>query len=119
MKRFSVVFLLTVICVAASAQTAGTVLVHDTQLPVLVTQPDNILFKIRVEASEGDLFGGVSMAFDEGSDVDAIQSLKLYYGGMNDIVPGRTGQFQPYKYLDWREQYRGRAANPSYSILLD
>lgn len=118
MKRLSLFLIFAFLCAAASAQSPGTAQVHDTQLPVLTTQPDNILFKIRLGAAEGDRLDGVSLVFDEGSDVGAIRSLKLFYGGISSFSRSKPDKFEPVKYLDWRSLHRGDPAFPSYSRLI-
>ena len=95
MKRLSFVLLLAMICAAAPAQEAGSVQVHDTQLAVLTTQPDNILFKVRIGANEGDILESVGLIFDNGSDLGAIRSLKLYYGGIGAFQTSRPEKVSP------------------------
>lgn len=101
---------------AACAKAADTVFVHETQIPVLIERQDNVLFKMRLEASAGKTLNEVVLNFGKEVKLSDIRSVKLYYGGTEALQNYAKKPFAPVDYVSAFAVGKTLAANPSYSI---
>ncbi len=114
MRTFSTYLLLFLLAVQLHA--ADTVRVRETQIPVLIDRKDNVLFTLRIEASESQTLDEVVLQLDKAVKLSEIQAVKLYYAGTE--APQRDGTVYdaPVAYIPRDQAGKTREANPSYSI---
>lgn len=117
MRRLFVACLCFVTLQAVSA--ADSLFIRERQLPILIDRIDNVLYELRVEAEKGDVLNALTLRFGEEVDMEAIQSVRLFYSGVE--APSRKGQgaFSPVKYISSVIPGHTRQALPSYSVLQD
>lgn len=113
------VVLLMLAFVATTVLAVDTVRVKQTQIPVLIDRVDNVLFYLRIDADESEKLDEVKLKFSELVDLSEIEAVKLYYGGTDGFQ--REGEifYAPVQYVTSHSPGRTKAANPSYSILVD
>ena len=101
---------------AAYAQAADTVFVHETQIPVLIERQDNVLFRMRLEATSAKRLNEVVLNFGKEVKLSEVRSVKLYYSGTEALQNYAKKPFAPVDYVSAFTVGRTLAANPSYSI---
>ncbi len=95
-----------------------TVYVRQPQIPVLIDRTDNVLLEIRVEADKGDCLNEVVLLLDSEEGVEAIQSIRFWYSGVE--APAREGtHFKPVSYISGHAPGKTRQAIASYSVRQD
>lgn len=99
-----------------SAWAADTIWVRSPQIPVLIERQDNVLFHLRLDAKETKVLDYVTLSFADGTPLNEIKSVKLYYGGTEALQDRGKGRFAPVEYISSQQPGQTRAANPSYSI---
>ena len=104
---------------ATSVFAADTTFVKETQIPILIDRQDNVLFNIRVEAKEGEVLNQLKLQLGNDVKHSDIRALKLYYAGTNALQHVGKNTFAPAQYISREVPGKTRAANPSYSILID
>lgn len=115
MKRFFLSMLFAAVAVVvASAATVDTVETYNPQVPLLIGNKDNVLIYARVNAQGGERVGKVTLQFDSLTDLSQLESVALYYGGVEAHHRAKKNHFKPVDYID----NRGNAIG-SYSVLLD
>ncbi|BEG99496.1 sialidase family protein [Bacteroides sedimenti] len=119
MNYRKLLFTLLLSCGAINSFAQDTVKVKETQVPVLIDRHDNVLYYLRLHAKESRSLDYVTLTLDNNVPLEAIKSVKLYYGGTEARQRESKNQFatQPYIYRD--EPGKTLEANPSYSILKD
>lgn len=108
--------LLLMACCAATAHSADTLFVRETQIPMLIERQDNVLFYLRLDAKESRVLDQVVLAFGEETNLSAIQSVKLYYSGTEALQDYGKRRFAPVGYISSHAPGKTLAANRSYSI---
>lgn len=97
---------------------ADTVFVHEPQIPVLIDRKDNVLFKLRIDATKGDILNNLTISLGKEITLQNIRAVKLYYSGTE--APSRKGKhFQPVTYIPRDTPGKTREANRSYSVKKD
>lgn len=99
-----------------SAWAADTLWVRAPQIPVLTDRQDNVLFYLRLDAKEAKVLDYVTLNFADGTPLNEIKSVKLYYGGTEALQDRGKGRFAPVEYISSQQPGQTRAANPSYSV---
>ncbi|MCD7937684.1 MAG: exo-alpha-sialidase [Tannerellaceae bacterium] len=95
-----------------------TVYVRQPQIPVLIDRTDNVLLEIRVEADKGDCLNEVVLLLDSEEGVEALQSIRFWYSGVE--APAREGtHFKPVSYISGHAPGKTRQAIASYSVRQD
>ena len=107
--------LATLLCVAAAAPLAAQTEAFSPQIPLLVEREDNILFAVRCEAQQGEIFDSLTVEFDASVDMRNVKSVKLYYGGIGNADAEK--QWWPVHYIPRDTPGRTLRAQPSYSVL--
>lgn len=117
MKRIILLQILLMCLPVCSFSAVDSVKVWETQVPFLIEREDNALFYIRMEASGDELFQGIDLTFDQG--IEAVQEVKLYYGGTKKLGEEEKDAMRPVEYLTSFTPHRTLQAIPSYSSLKD
>lgn len=117
MKKVSILSLLLLFVTMSFA--VDTVRVKQTKIPILIDREDNVLFYIRIDAKESTRMDQVKLKFSNDANLKEIESLKLYYGGTEGVQREGTIYFAPVQYISSHAPGKTKAANPSYSILVD
>ncbi len=104
------------LCSLLSAQAADTIFVKQPQVPILIERHDNVLFYLRMDATETKQFNEVTVSFDKNVPLSEIASLKLYYGGTEAIQKISKNRFSPVDYVTNFTPGKTLSAIPSYSI---
>lgn len=86
-----------------------TVAFRETRIPVLLDAPDNTIFQMRVESDGSDVIDSMSFEFTGGTDLDQVESLSLYYMGVEAPQLDGTVRFSPVREVN---------PHPSYSLLI-
>ena len=112
--------LLLCLMAALSAQAAGdTVFVRTPATPILLDRQDNELMYLRIRATDSRRLDCVQVRFGDETDLNGIESVKLYYGGTDRIRQRPADFFYPVSYIPLHQPGQTRAASPSYSVLKD
>ena len=112
--------LLLCLMAALSAQAAGdTVFVRTPATPILLDRQDNELMYLRIRATDSRRLDCVQVRFGDETDLNSIESVKLYYGGTDRIRQRPADFFYPVSYIPLHQPGQTRAASPSYSVLKD
>lgn len=94
-----------------------TVLVSETQTPILIERQDNVLLQIRAEGRAGQVLNSLRLKFGDEVNMREIAAVKLYYGGTDGVDRSRVAYFAPREYLSRNDEENTLAANKSYSVL--
>lgn len=112
--------LLLCLMAALSVQAAGdTVFVRTPATPILLDRQDNELMYLRIRATDSRRLDCVRVRFGDETDLNSIESVKLYYGGTDRIRQRPADFFYPVSYIPLHQPGQTRAASPSYSVLKD
>lgn len=112
--------LLLCLMAALSVQAAGdTVFVRTPATPILLDRQDNELMYLRIRATDSRRLDCVQVRFGDETDLNSIESVKLYYGGTDRIRQRPADFFYPVSYIPLHQPGQTRAASPSYSVLKD
>lgn len=90
--------------------------VKQPQIPILIDRQDNVLYYIRVNASENETLDKMTLKLDDETNLDNIKSIKLYYSGTESAQRSSQIFYAPTQYLARNNPKNTRSANPSYSI---
>lgn len=104
------------LCTIPVARAADTIFVRETRIPILIERQDNVLFYLRLDAKESQTLDEVVLNFDKGTNLAAIQSVKLFYSGTEALQGRDKKRFAPVAYISSNTQGKTLAANSSYSI---
>lgn len=104
------------LCTIPVARAADTIFVRETRIPILIERQDNVLFYLRLDAKESQTLDEVVLNFDKGTNLAAIQSVKLFYSGTEALQDRDKKRFAPVAYISSNTQGKTLAANSSYSI---
>ena len=105
---------------ALSVQAAGdTVFVRTPATPILLDRQDNELMYLRIRATDSRRLDCVQVRFGDETDLNSIESVKLYYRGTDRIRQRPADFFYPVSYIPLHQPGQTRAASPSYSVLKD
>lgn len=116
-KKTSLLLFLCLLCASTAAvRAADTVFVRETRIPVLIDRQDNVLFYLRLDATDSRMLNEVVLNWGENIDPADVQSVKLYYGGTEALQDKGKKRFAPVEYISAFAAGKTRAANPSYSI---
>lgn len=113
------VFLLLLIFVVSATFAADSVRVKQTRIPVLIDRVDNVLFYLRIDAKESKALNEVKLLFADDVNLNEIEAVKLYYGGTDGFQREGKVFYAPVQYISSHTPGKTKAANPSYSILVD
>ncbi len=94
-----------------------TLFVKETAIPVMKERRDNILYYMRIDAKETKVLQHVKLTFAKGTQLSAIKSVRLYYGGTEARQEYEKKRMAPVEYVSFMTPEYTRRANPSYSIL--
>lgn len=117
MKRlnYSLVLLLAVLCFTPLLAT-DTIRVKQTKTPILIEREDNVLFYLRIDASESEMLNELKFKFSENTDLSEIESIKLYYSGTESVQREKEIYYAPVEYISSHRPGNTLKANSSYSI---
>lgn len=118
MRKFLLAFpLCLLLCANPVVKAADTVFVRETCIPVLIERQDNVLFNIRLDATENKTLDELVLRFGKEVNMQDIQSVKLYYSGTEARQQVNKKRFAPVEYISSHTPGKTFAAIPSYSIL--
>ena len=100
-----------------NAQQQDTVAVRETRIPVLIERQDNELFNLRIEATQSQMLNEVELNFGKDVNLNEIEAVKLYYGGIENVERKGKTYFAPVDYISNNIPGNTLAANASYSVL--
>ncbi len=110
------ILLIGILFVILQAIASDTIHIRETQIPILIDRKDNILFNLRLQASENQTLNDLTLSFENNTDLKDIESVKLYYSGTEAVQRDGMGFFAPVSYISRDHAGKTREANPSYSI---
>ncbi|CAG9890401.1 Sialidase [Bacteroides ovatus] len=116
MRRIFYLLFLILLGYSFDVKASDTVLIHETQIPVLIERQDNVLFYIRLDAKESKMLDEVVLNFSKSTNLADVQAIKLYYGGTEALQDQNKNRFAPVEYISSHRPGVTLAANPSYSI---
>lgn len=99
-----------------SAKAADTLFVKQPMVPILLERHDNVLFQMRLDASEGETLDEITVALSDNVPLREIRAVKLYYAGTEARQDYGKNRFAPVTYISSHTPGKTLAANPSYSI---
>lgn len=99
-----------------SAKAADTLFVKQPMVPILLERHDNVLFQMRLDASEGETLDEITVALSDDVPLREIRAVKLYYAGTEARQDYGKNRFAPVTYISSHTPGKTLAANPSYSI---
>ena len=99
-----------------TVQATDSVFVRETRIPILIERQDNVLFYIRLDAEENQVFDELTLNFGKEVKMSEIQGVKLYYGGTEAAQTRSKTRFAPVDYISSGTPGKTLAANPSYSL---
>lgn len=102
---------------AFSLRAADTLFVREKQVPVLIEREDNVLFELKINATDAKRLDEIVLDFGDGTAFRHIRAVKLYYAG-TETRTYRQDAFHPVEYISSMDPGNTLKANPSYSILL-
>ncbi|MDY3069169.1 MAG: sialidase family protein [Parabacteroides sp.] len=102
------------VCLSCYA-TPDTISVNAPQVPILIDRNDNPLFEMYINSDNGDTLDNICIELGKETNLDEIQSIKLYYSGV-EAVSKKGDNYKPVNYLSSHNPKFTRKANPSYSI---
>lgn len=114
-----VIILLLLVFSALTMRATDTVHVKQTKVPILIDRADNVLFYLRINAGQSEKMTDLQLRFDDAVNFDEIEAIKLYYGGTEGYQREGNIYYAPVQYVSSHSQGKTRAANPSYSVLVD
>lgn len=100
-----------------SLRAADTLFVREKQVPVLIEREDNVLFELKITATDARKLDEIVLDFGERTALKHIRAVKLYYAG-TETRTYRQDAFHPVEYISSMDPGNTLKANPSYSILL-
>lgn len=117
MKRlnYSLLLLLAVLCFTPMLAT-DTIRVKQTKTPILIERQDNVLFYLRIVASESEMLNELKFKISEQTDLGEIESIKLYYSGTESVQREKDIYYAPVEYISSHRPGNTLKANSSYSI---
>ncbi|QRX63221.1 exo-alpha-sialidase [Dysgonomonadaceae bacterium zrk40] len=115
MKKI-ILIALTMVMALLSVEGADTLRVKQTRIPILIDREDNVLFYIRLEASESKQLDEIALRFAQETDMKAVKAVRLWYGGTEAPQHRNTLRYAPVQYVSSHDRGRTRVANPSYSL---
>ena len=95
---------------------ADTIRVKQTKIPVLIEREDNVLFYLHVEASESEMLNELKFKISDNTNLDEIESIKLYYSGTESVQREKEIYYAPVQYISSHSPGNTLKANSSYSI---
>lgn len=95
------------------------VMIKQPQIPILLDRTDNILFYLRIDAKENQIFNKVNIHIDGNFNHKDIKAIKLYYSGTESIERKNQIRYAPVSYIPRDIPGETLSANPSYSIKKD
>lgn len=117
MKRLNLAFLILLsILYLAPAVAVDTLRVKQTQIPILIEREDNVLFYLRVDATDSKMLNELKFKIADDVNLQEIESIKLYYGGTEAVQRADQIYFAPVEYISSHSIGNTLKANESYSI---
>lgn len=117
MVRFKYLLLFLVLLLSFTHLLAtDTIQVKQTKIPILIEREDNVLFYIRIDASEAEMLNELKLRFSDEVNLQDVKSLKLYYSGTEAVQRSKQVYFAPVEYISSHSIGNTLKANPSYSI---
>lgn len=102
---------------AFGLRAADTLFVREKQVPVLIEREDNVLFELKINATDAKRLDEIVLDFGDRTARKHIRAVKLYYAG-TETRTYRQDAFHPVEYISSMDPGNTLKANPSYSILL-
>ena len=93
-----------------------TIRVKQTKTPILIEREDNVLFYLRIDASESEMLNELKFKFSDNTDLSEIESIKLYYSGTESVQREKEIYYAPVEYISSHHPGNTLKANSSYSI---
>lgn len=115
MKKI-ILFALTMVMAILPVEGADTLRVKQTRIPILIDRKDNVLFYLRLEASESKQLDEIRLRFAQETDMKVVKAVRLWYGGTEAPQHRKTLRYAPVQYVSSHDRGRTREANPSYSL---
>lgn len=120
MKRLNYYLLLLLAVMSfAPIQATDTIRVKQTKTPVLIEREDNVLFYLHVEASESEMLNELKFKISDNTNLDEIESIKLYYSGTESVQREKEIYYAPVQYISSHSPGNTLKANSSYSIKVE
>lgn len=111
--------LLSLLLTALSTMAVDSVRIKQTKVPVLIERTDNVMFYLRIDAKESKNLNEVKMHIGKDVNLNEIESIKLYYGGTDGYQREGKIYYAPVQYISSHTPGKTKAANPSYSVLVN
>lgn len=116
MKKLSLVCLfLSLLHTLVIAQ--DTLYVQETAIPVMKERKDNVLYYLRINATNTKALEYLQLTFAPATKLSDIKSVKLYYAGTEARQDYDKMRMRAVEYVSFMTPEYTRVANPSYSIL--
>ena len=120
MKRLNYYLLLLLAVMSFTPiQATDTIRVKQTKTPVLIEREDNVLFYLHVEASESEMLNELKFKISDNTNLDEIESIKLYYSGTESVQREKEIYYAPVQYISSHSPGNTLKANSSYSIKVE
>lgn len=117
MKRLNLTFLfLLSLIYGMPAFAVDTLWVKQTQIPILIEREDNVLFYLRLDATDSEILNELKFRIADEVNLQEIESIKLYYGGTEAVQRAGQIHFAPVEYISSHSIGNTLKANDSYSI---
>lgn len=118
-KMTKVLMAITLLLTASIVYASDTIVVKQTQIPLLIERNDNVLFYIRVDAKESKVFSSLNLNLNGTKDIKDIKSIKLYYSGTEALQDVNKNRMAPVgEYVSSHRVGNTKKAIPSYSMLV-
>lgn len=115
-RLLSFVLLALTCLLPAGLRAADTVFVREKQVPVLIEREDNVLFELKLTATQSRKLDEVVLELGDETPLRHVRAVKLYYAG-TETRTYRQDAFHPVEYISSMDPGNTLRANPSYSIL--
>ena len=119
MKRINYFLFLLAVMSFTPMWAADTIRVKQTKIPVLIEREDNVLFYLHVEASESEMLNELKFKISDNTNLDEIESIKLYYSGTESVQREKEIYYAPVQYISSHSPGNTLKANSSYSIKVE
>lgn len=104
---------------ASIAYASDTIVVKQTQIPLLIERNDNVLFYLRVNAKESKVLSSIQLNLNGTNNIKDIKSIKLYYSGTEALQDVNKERMAPVgEYISSHRIGDTKKAIPSYSMLV-
>ena len=116
MRKVHTLLLLALLACPFGLRASDTLFVREKQVPILIERIDNVLFELKLTATDAQQLDEIVLDFGQETALRHIRSVKLYYGG-TETRTSRQNAFRPIDYISSLDPGNTLKANPSYSVL--